>query len=92
MLLLEYLKMNLHQLEHLMMEKVIIVFLITHGKLREGLFLIDCKNITEEIAVVPNVPSLDEKNETIIESKKGFLVVSNKDEWKDYFSKYICTF
>ena len=67
-------------------------FLITHGKLREGLFLINCKNITEEIAVVPNIPALDEKNETLIESKKGFLVVSNKDEWKDYFSKYICMF
>ena len=67
-------------------------FLKIHRKLRKGLFLIDFKNITEEIAIFPNLSALDEKNETIIESKKGFLVVSNKDEWKDYFSKYICTF
>ena len=54
-----------------------------------SLQILSCDDIIKEAIVVPNLFTFNEENDIKIESKKGFFIVSNRDEWIKYFSEFI---
>ena len=64
-------------------------YLIKWGELDTSLQILSCDDIIKEAIVVPNLFTFNEENDIKIESKKGFFIVSNRDEWIKYFSDFI---
>ena len=63
--------------------------MIKWGELDTSLQILLCDDIINEAIVVPNLFTFNEENDIKIESKKGFFIVSNRDEWIKYFSDFI---